>query len=229
MFKNCADNKAQFFCLIKHDMIKLNEMIVGAMMDKILDENYEQLAKKILACRACRQDFGFEPNPILFGNPDAKIVQISQAPSKTVSETGIPFSDASGQKLKYQWYQLTDEDFYNPNNFYIGAMAHCYPGKNKFGGDNMPPKRCAKLWVSKELDYINNEIFIIIGGYSAKYFFPNEKLTDLVFKENYINGKRTYVLPHPSPLNIRWFKKHPQFEEEEIKKVRNHIQRLINL
>ena len=83
----------------------------------------------------CKETFDFNPHPVLIGNEKSKIVQISQAPSKTVHETLKPFTDQSGKKLKYEWYQITDEIFYNPDNFYITALAHCYPGKDKNGND----------------------------------------------------------------------------------------------
>lgn len=68
---------------------------------------------------------------------------------------------------------------------------------------------------------VNNEIYIIVGSYSAKLFFPDKKLTDLVFENQRLNNKLTIVLPHPSPLNMRWFKSNPGFENRlvEIRKI----------
>ncbi len=117
------------------------------------------LHKKILQCRLCQDAFGFEPRPIVLGNHNAKIMQISQAPSKSVHETGKPFHDASGKKLRREWYQISDEDFYNPNNFYITSMAHCYPGKAPGGGDRRPPKICSKQWLLKEMELVMKFIF----------------------------------------------------------------------
>ena len=87
----------------------------------------------------------------------------------------------------------------------------------------MPPKICYEKWVRKELEYINNEVYIIIGAKAAKVFFPNDKFNDLIFKDNYFNGKLTIVLPHPSPLNIKWFKDHPEFMRKRIFEVRRII------
>lgn len=80
---------------------------------------------------------------------------------------------------------------------------------------------------SKELELINNEIYIIIGSASAKIFFPDEKFEDLIFKDNILNGKKAIVLPHPSPLNRRWIKSHPEFLNKRIKEVRKTIYNLI--
>lgn len=184
---------------------------------------FENLKKEIENCRYCEAKFGFEPRPIFWGNENSKIVQISQAPSYNVHHSGKPFTDMSGNTLKHEWYKITDEEFYNTDNFFIGAIAHCYPGKDKNGNDKAPSKCCFNKWVSKELKLLNNEIYIVIGAKAAKIFFPNEKFEDLVFKNNYWNNKLTLVLPHPSPLNRRWVKSHPEFMNKRIIEIRNII------
>lgn len=192
-----------------------------------MEEEFNNLIKKIKKCDICKDRFGFTPHPVVIGNTNSKIVQISQAPSKTVHETLKPFTDLSGKKLKYDWYQITDEEFYNPNNFYIMSLAHCYPGKDKNGNDRLPPKVCYDKWIKEEIKYINNKLYILIGAKSAKKFFPNENFNELVFKNNYLNGKLTIVLPHPSPLNIKWFKDHPEFLNKRIYEVRKIIKEII--
>ena len=190
-------------------------------------DEFEKLKQDICDCRFCKDLFGFEPNPIFWGNKNSKIVQISQAPSLTVNNECKPFTDKSGDTLKYEWYQINDEEFYNKNNFYIAALSHCYPGKDKNGNDKYPPKCCYEKWISKELKLINNEIYIIIGALACKRFFHDEKFEDLVFKNNYFNNKLTIVLPHPSPLNRKWIKDHPKFLSERILEVRKIIINII--
>lgn len=194
-----------------------------------MENEFNELIRNLEKCKLCKERFGFEPHPIFFGNVNSKIVQISQAPSATVHETLKPFTDQSGKKLKYEWYQISDEEFYNPDNFYIAALAHCYPGKDKNGNDRMPPKICYETWIKKELELINNEIYVIIGAKSAKTFFPKDNFNELIFKDNYINGKLAIVLPHPSPLNIKWFKDHPEFMQNRIIKVRKKIKTVLKV
>ena len=77
-----------------------------------------------------------------------------------------------------------------------------------------------------KIKYINNKLYIIIGAKSAKVFFPNESFNELIFKNNYINGKLTIVLPYPSPLHIKWFKDHLEFMKKrlfEIRKIINEV------
>ncbi|WP_127533073.1 uracil-DNA glycosylase family protein [Paenibacillus kobensis] len=191
--------------------------------------NFDEPRQQILQCRLCEPKFGFEPVPIFQGTERSAIVQIGQAPSSTVHMTKKPFNDASGQKLKYKWYEITDEIFYNEDFFYITAMAHCFPGKNAKGGDNPPPLACARKWLKQEFAQVHNEIYIIIGAKAAKFLFPDDSFEELVFKDSVLNGKPAYVLPHPSPLNVRWFKDHPQFEEQRICEIRKVIWRVLGL
>lgn len=194
-----------------------------------ITEKFEELKKQIADCRQCESEFGFEPHPVLFGNPNAKIVQISQAPSLTVHKTGLPFNDASGKRLRSQWYKISDETFYNPDNFYIVSIAHCYPGKNPKGGDKRPPKCCADKWLNKELELVQNKLYLLVGSYAAQYFFPKEKLTDLVFKDLTVNGKPAFVLPHPSPINMNWFRDNPDFINHRIPVIEQAVHSALGL
>lgn len=187
----------------------------------------EKLKEDIRNCRECESSFGFTPHPVVFGKVNSKIMHISQAPSKNVHLTLKSFNDLSGKKLKYEWYQITDEEFYNHDNFYITSVGHCYPGKNKYGKDNPPPKKCKDLWLSKELEMVDCKLYVIVGSYAAKYLFPKENFVDLVFQDNILNGKKALVLPHPSPLNMKWFMDHPDFEKVRIKEIRKIIKEVL--
>ncbi len=189
---------------------------------------FEELEDNILKCNDCEKKFGFKPIPIVHGIKDSKIMQISQAPSNNVHLTQKPFNDATGRRLKYDWYKITDEIFYNKDNFYITAISHCFPGKNSNGGDRLPPIYCAKKWLLKEIELVNNKIFIIIGSRATNFFFPNDNYSKLIFENNTIKGKLAIILPHPSPLNIKWFKEHPEFEKKRLPEVRKIISKIIH-
>jgi uracil-DNA glycosylase family 4 len=190
-------------------------------------DKFALLMKKIGSCRDCKELFGHEPRPIFRGHKNAKIFQISQAPSQNVHNTGKSFNDLSGKKLRGEWYNISDEDFYNPKNFYISGIAHCYPGKNKNGGDNKPPVYCADKWLRKEMDSVSNKIYVIIGRYAAKYIFPDRDFTELISHNQKQNGKLCIVMPHPSPLNIKWFKDHPEFESKRIPEIRKIVHKAL--
>ncbi len=190
---------------------------------------FEKLKQDILACRRCRDIFDHDPFPIFQGSPTSKIVQISQAPSLKVQQTNRPFHDPSGDKLKQEWYQIEDDIFYDATYFYITSMGHCYPGKAKGSGDKLPPKCCADMWMAKELAMVQNDIYIIIGAQAANYLFPNKPFQELIFEDQVLNGKPAYVLPHPSPLNRRWLKQHPQFEQKRMVEIRHVVHEVLGI
>jgi len=192
-----------------------------------MSSEFLNLINNIKSCNYCEKKFGFKPNPVQHGNECAKILQISQAPSQNVYKTGKPFDDASGKKLIHGWYQIEEKDFYNKDNFYISAIAHCYPGKDKKGNDNKPPKECADKWLKQEIKLVNSKVIILIGSHSARYFFPDKNFTELVFNNQTLNNKPVFVLPHPSPLNIKWFKDNPDFELKRLKEIRKVIKEVL--
>lgn len=102
------------------------------------------LLNKIHRCEICREHLPMGPRPVIQLNEFSKIVIISQAPSRRVHETGIPWNDASGKKLK-SWINVSDEIFYNPSCISILPMGFCYPGK-AISGDLPPRLECAPLW-----------------------------------------------------------------------------------
>src|SRR5690554_6463690 len=130
----------------------------------MLENELKALQKEIRNCRLCKDRFGFEPFPIVFGHSFSKIMHISQAPSKNVYKTGKPFNDPSGKRLREEWYHINDDTFYNPENFYIVSIAHCYPGKNPRGGDRLPPVYCANQWLTRILPLVNNRIYLLVGN-----------------------------------------------------------------
>jgi len=175
------------------------------------------------------KEFGGENVCPFWGNQNANIVHISQAPSFSVVKNQKPFADKSGERLRRKWYQVSEEVFYNPNNFYFTAIGMYFPGKDKKGGDKRPSYKLAKQWLIKELSYLKPKLYLIIGGLAANFFFPDKKLNGLVFSNQEVRGKPAFVLPHPSPINIKWFKDNPQFEKDRVFVVRNHIHKVLYL
>lgn len=172
------------------------------------------------------EEFGENACPF-WGNQTARIVSVSQAPSQSVIKYQRPFSDKSGEKLRRSWYQVSDEAFYNPDNFYFTAIGMYFPGKDKKGGDLKPSFKWAREWLLPELSYLNPKLFLILGRLAANFFFPKTKFEDLVFADQQLNRAATFVLPHPSPVNIKWFKDHPNFEKARLPIIRKHIHSVI--
>lgn len=188
---------------------------------------YEQLKADITSCRRCQIQFDYEPRPIFFGNQRPAVMQISQAPSRRVHESGLPFNDQSGKTLR-EWYGIAEADFYRPDHFYMTSVGHCYPGRQS-QGDKAPMLECAKQFLQRELKIIEPQLYIIIGSYAARFLFGKEcSLDNLIFHDQTLCDKQAYVLPHPSPLNRRWLNEHPQFLKERMPIIADRIHQLIN-
>ena len=172
--------------------------------------------------RPLEENFGAENVLPFWGNKNARIVHIGQAPSRQGVKNRKPFSDATGRKLR-EWYGVSEEIFYDPDNFYFTAVGMYFPGKNKGGGDKQPSMAFAKKWLVQELNFLTPKLYIVLGGMAAKFFFPKSQFSELVFENQEIKGKPVIILPHASPLNIKWFKDHPKFYEFRLREIRGVI------
>ena len=160
MCKKCTLLHAVPAAVCKKSLLTRRQLEIRANRYSFVD-SLEQLRSELLKCRECKGLFGFEPRPISMGNSCAKIMQVSQAPSVHVHNTGRSFNDISGRRLRGEWYKISDETFYDPNVFYITSVGHCYPGKSKNKGDNPPPKICAQKWLKREFDNMATQDRII--------------------------------------------------------------------
>ena len=188
----------------------------------------QDLLQHIRQCRICEAHLPLGPRPVVEGDVNSKIVLISQAPGSVVHKTGIPWDDAGGKRLR-EWLGVTNETFYNPENFAIMPMGFCYPGKGK-GGDLPPRPECAPTWhhlMWKELT--NVKLVLLVGMYAQKYYLKdknNQTLTAMVGNyENYL--PKFFPLPHPSPRNRFWLTKNPWFETDILPVLKEHIQQIL--
>ena len=102
----------------------------------------------IRACRACAAELPHEPRPVVRVGPETRVLICGQAPGRRVHESGLPFDDPSGDRLR-AWMGLDRETFYGHPAIGVAAMAFCFPGTDPKGGDYPPPARCASLWRPK--------------------------------------------------------------------------------
>lgn len=166
--------------------------------------------------------------PVFQLGSESRFVIISQAPGKKVHDTGIPWNDASGRKLK-QWLGVTEEEFYNPEIFSIMPMDFCYPGKGKHG-DLPPDPDCAPRWHAKILAEMKNKpLKILIGQFAIRYYLGDlekKQLADTV--KNYVEYlPEFFPMPHPSPRNQNWLKINDWFEKENIPFLQKYIAKRI--
>jgi len=188
-----------------------------------------ELKKNIKACTFCEADLPYSPKPIFSFSEKSKILIVGQAPGIKVHQSGVPWDDASGERLR-EWMQVSKEKFYDTKYFSIVPMAFCYPGKGK-SGDLPPPPECAEKWMSSILEkMLNIKLTLLIGQYAQSgYLKANKKPTLTETVKNWQEYQPKYfVLPHPSPRNNIWLKKNPWFEKELIPQLKRTVNKLIS-
>ncbi|MDP3139177.1 MAG: uracil-DNA glycosylase family protein [Burkholderiaceae bacterium] len=184
----------------------------------------EALLSEILACRVCEAHLPLGPRPILRMSPSARILMVGQAPGLKVHESGIPWQDASGRKLR-EWLEVDESVFYDARRFAILPMGLCYPGRGR-SGDLPPRPECAPLWHERILSSMPQiRLTILIGQYAlAKYLggSGNATVTETVAAWK-SHAPEFITLPHPSPRNQNWLKQNPWFDTEIVPMLRQRV------
>jgi uracil-DNA glycosylase len=160
--------------------------------------------------------------PLYTAAPSSRIAIIGQAPGRRAQESGIPWDDASGVKLR-EWLGVIDEEFYDPAQIALLPMDFYYPGKGK-SGDLPPRKEFAPTWHPMILEKLTDLRFtILIGGYAQKHYLDAKpSLTETVRSHaDYLPAY--FPIVHPSPLNFRWQAKNPWFEADVIPELRRLV------
>ncbi|MDD2558738.1 MAG: uracil-DNA glycosylase family protein [Desulfuromonadaceae bacterium] len=177
------------------------------------------LLTAVRSCSICAEYLPLDPRPVLQAHPHARILVVSQAPGRKAHEAGIPFADASGERLR-QWMGVTSTTFYDPHSIAIVPMGFCFPGTGK-SGDLPPRPECAPAWREKLVAHLTHiELTLVIGQYAQAYYFPaagfpNATTTVTKTVQSWRNYWPAVVpLPHPSPRNNIWLRRNPWFEAE---------------
>ncbi|MFB9052098.1 uracil-DNA glycosylase family protein [Formosa undariae] len=184
----------------------------------------DALLHEIKQCTICADALPLGPHPIVTAHPDSKIIIVGQAPGLKVHNSGIPWNDASGKRLR-TWLNVTEDQFYNTKNFAIIPMGFCYPGKGK-SGDLPPRPECAPQWHAALLDKIPQvKLVILIGNYAQKYYLKADVGTNLTETvSNFESYLPTYFpIPHPSPRNRFWLSKNPWFEASVVPELQKKV------
>lgn len=191
-----------------------------------------RLLAEVRACTRCAAALPLGPRPVLQLNPAARILIASQAPGRAVHESGIPFDDASGERLR-SWLGVTRAQFHDPQRFAIVPMGLCYPGKGK-AGDLPPRPECAPRWRAPLLQQLGQlQLTLAIGRYALAYHLPQQKseqrsLTAAVQRWQ-VAGPLPAVmaLPHPSPANNRWLARNRWFEQQAVPRLRARVAQVL--
>ncbi|WP_338294040.1 uracil-DNA glycosylase family protein [Planctobacterium marinum] len=175
----------------------------------------KNLIQIISKCDLCKASLPQSPKPILQLGKSAKIIVIGQAPGRLAHETGKPWNDKSGERLR-RWLNLTKNVFYDSEQVALIPMGFCFPGSGK-SGDLPPKKECAPFWHPKILTTLPVHIPKLLVGSHAQQYYLNDKLSLTDRCRQWQHYTPDYLpLPHPSPRNNIWIKKNPWFEAEVL-------------
>ena len=187
------------------------------------------LLQEISGCRRCAESLPLGPRPVVQCSMQARIVVAGQAPGLKVHNTGIPFNDPSGDKLR-AWMGIDREIFYDSTKINIVPMGFCYPGRDPRGGDLPPRPECRETWHDRLFATLPRPgLTLVIGRYAQDYHLAGGKSRSVT---ETVRAWRAFwpeivPLPHPSPRNIGWLKRNPWFEAEVVPALRRRIAELL--
>ena len=182
-------------------------------------KSLDSLLAEVRACRECADMLPLGPRPIVQLSPTARILIASQAPGTKVHDSGIPFSDASGNRLR-EWMGVSMDEFYDERRIAIVPMGLCYPGRLPSGGDTPPRPECAPLWRERLLAQMPDRgLTLLVGTFAQTHALGRGKLTERVIGfRNYL--PTIFPLPHPSWRSRHWAAKNPWFGADVLPALR---------
>jgi uracil-DNA glycosylase len=187
-----------------------------------------RLLEEVRACQHCVAELPLPPRPVLRASMTARLLIVGQAPGIRVHQTGIPWNDPSGDRLR-QWLSLTRDEFYDESRVAIIPAGLCYPGKGE-RGDRPPRPECAPLWHPKlraALPHVR--LTLLIGGYAQAFYLGRRRRETLAAT---VRAWHEYLpefapLPHPSPRNVLWLRRHAWVEREVVPALRRLVQAVL--
>jgi len=181
------------------------------------------------ACRVCAAHLPLGPRPVLRAAVGARLLIVGQAPGTKVHETGIPWNDPSGERLR-DWLAVDRETFYDETRIAIVPMGFCYPGRDARGGDKPPRPECAPLWhppLRSALPKV--ALTLLVGQYAQAYYLGSRRKKSLTqtVRAWHETLPEFLPLPHPSWRNTAWLKRNPWFSEELLPELRARVHALL--
>jgi uracil-DNA glycosylase len=198
-----------------------------------------RLIAEVRRCRVCRDHsrpsrLPHEPRPVLQAKPSARLLICGQAPGVRAHASGVPFADASGERLR-AWLAVTREEFYDPTRVAIVPVGLCFPGHDAAGGDLPPRAECAPLWQARILAHLpRTELMLLVGGHAQRWHLGQPRsagVTETVARWRQLlagaERPRRLALPHPSWHNNHWLAANAWFAQELLPAVRREIRALL--
>ena len=199
------------------------------MAVRTADRDLAAIVAAARACRACEAHLPLGPRPVLRAAATARLMIVGQAPGTRVHESGVPWNDRSGERLR-DWLRIPPDVFYDEARVAIVPMGFCYPGVDAKGGDKPPRPECAPLWhppLRAALPAV--ELVLLVGMYAQAHYLGKRRHKTLT---ETVRHWRDYLpdylsLPHPSWRNTAWLKKNPWFEADLLPELRLRVAALV--
>ena len=190
----------------------------------------DQVLADIRSCRACAAEFRHEPRPVVRVTSATRLLICGQAPGRRVHESGLPFDDPSGDRLR-RWMGVDRTTFYGHPAIGVAAMAFCYPGTVSGGGDIAPPSRCAALWRRRLMDALSSVELTVLLGRPAQVWALGDR--DRGSMDATVRAWRDYlpdvlVMPHPSWRNTAWLERNRWFEDEVADYLKTRVSAMVS-
>jgi uracil-DNA glycosylase len=187
-----------------------------------MTETLEDAVAAARACTLCAAHLPLGPRPVLQADAGATILIVGQAPGTRVHETGLPWNDRSGDRLR-DWLGVDRTAFYDPRRFAILPMGLCFPGVDPRGGDRPPRPECAPLWHPRIRPLLPAiRLTLLVGSWAQAFYLGRARRPSMT---ETVAAWREYLpsslpLPHPSWRNTAWLKRNPWFEAELVPVLR---------
>ena len=189
-------------------------------------ESLDVLLTRIRACRLCADHLPLGPRPVLRASETAGLLIIGQAPGTRVHETGVPWNDRSGDRLR-QWLDMDKDVFYDERRVAIIPTGFCYPGRDPKGGDLPPRPECAPTWHPLLMPHLAKvRLTLLVGGYAQAYVLGKDRAASMTATvENWraYAARGLWPLPHPSWRTTAWERKNPWFPDELLPALRRTL------
>jgi uracil-DNA glycosylase len=189
----------------------------------------DRLLRDVRACQVCAPHLPHGPRPVVRAAATARLLIVGQAPGRKVHETGIPWNDPSGVRLR-QWMKVDADAFYDEAKVAIIPMGLCYPGTAPNGGDYPPRPECAPLWHERLIERLPDlELTLLVGQYAQRYYLrKNAKASMTETVQAFADyGPKFFPLPHPSWRTTMWIRKHDWFERDVLPKLQNAVRKAL--
>lgn len=165
-----------------------------------------RLAEHVAILRACMRCPKMLRPSVSGGAVVSKVMIVGQAPGSKEPVAGRPFAWTAGKTL-FRWFEeacgISEAQF--RSSIYMAAVARCFPGKTKAGGDRVPDpgeiEACGE-WLRAEIEILQPDLVIPIGKLAIRQFLPEAPLSETIGKsfrsERFGHTFDLIPLPHPS-------------------------------